>query len=159
MHLQPFQLSCDSSFKLPLLKPVDCCTVFIEEGFIQMRRQRSSLLFEGQNLFNSLPRSLFYTQMIWRKRWIAREWYEEKDDFILFFESSWCKIDSEKEEEWKQCCINPSFLNVLYMALKSLLSWQLYDSPGQGRPHQELLDEVYSIKKTDFIKNIGIPWL
>ena len=28
----------------------------IEEGFIQKRRQRSSLLFGGQNLFNSLPR-------------------------------------------------------------------------------------------------------
>ena len=28
----------------------------IEEGFIQKRRPRSSLLFGGQNLFNSFPR-------------------------------------------------------------------------------------------------------
>ena len=33
------------------------CTAVIEEGFIQKRRQRSSLLFGGrQNLFNSLSR-------------------------------------------------------------------------------------------------------
>ena len=30
--------------------------ITIEEGFIQMTRQMSSLLFGGQNLFNSLPR-------------------------------------------------------------------------------------------------------
>ena len=28
----------------------------IEEGFIQKRRQRSSLLLGGQNLFESIPR-------------------------------------------------------------------------------------------------------
>ena len=42
-----------------------CTTVFsyfketvssIEGGFIQKKRQMSSLLFEGQNLFNSMPR-------------------------------------------------------------------------------------------------------
>ena len=31
------------------------------------------------------------TRMVWRKRLIAPGWYEEKDEFILFFKSSWCK--------------------------------------------------------------------
>ena len=33
---------------------------FIGEGFIQKRRQRSSLLFGEQNLFNSLPRYRYF---------------------------------------------------------------------------------------------------
>ena len=34
------------------------------------------------------------TRMIWRKGWIVPGWYEEKDEFIPFFKSSWCKIAS-----------------------------------------------------------------
>ena len=44
------------------------------------KRQRSSQLFGGQSLFNSLPRQLFC-----RIRWIAPGWFEEKYEFILFF--------------------------------------------------------------------------
>ena len=40
----------------------------IEEGFIQKKRQRSSLRLGGQNLFNSLPRQLFCTRPIGRIR-------------------------------------------------------------------------------------------
>ena len=47
---------------------------------IQKRWQRSSLLFGGQNLFNSLPRYLF-----------APGRFEECDEFILFFITSCCK--------------------------------------------------------------------
>ena len=50
----------------------------IEEGFIQKRRQRSSLLFGGHNLFNSLLHLTILHQ----------------NEFILFFKSSWCKIAS-----------------------------------------------------------------
>ena len=39
----------------------------IKEGFIQKTRQRSSLLFRGYNLFNSLPRLLFSTRTIRRQ--------------------------------------------------------------------------------------------
>ena len=39
-----------------------------EEGFIQKRRQRSSMLFGGQNLINSLLRHAIW--MIWSKEWI-----------------------------------------------------------------------------------------
>ena len=31
------------------------------------------------------------TRMIWRKGLIEPGWYEEKDEFILFFKLSWCK--------------------------------------------------------------------
>ena len=57
-------------------------SVVIEEGFIQKTRKRSSLLFGGQNVFNSLPRLLFCTRMIWRKWLIVPGWYEEKDEFF-----------------------------------------------------------------------------
>ena len=36
----------------------------VEEGFIQKRRQRSSLLLGGHNCFSSLPRYLFCTRAI-----------------------------------------------------------------------------------------------
>ena len=36
----------------------------LEEGFIQKRRQISSLLLGGENSFNSLPRLLIFTRMI-----------------------------------------------------------------------------------------------
>ena len=43
---------------------------------MQKKNQRSSLLFGGQNLFNSLPRQLFFVQ----------EDFEEQDEFIPFFQ-------------------------------------------------------------------------
>ena len=46
----------------------------------QNKRQRSSLLIGGQNLFHSLPRQLQY---------FAPRRFEEYDDFILLFISSW----------------------------------------------------------------------
>ena len=60
----------------------------------QKRRQRSSLLFAGPNLFNSMPRELFCSRMMKRKGRIAPGWYEEKFEFIIFLKSSWCKIAS-----------------------------------------------------------------
>ena len=66
----------------------------IEEGFIQKRRQRSSLLFGGQNRFHSLPRKLFYTRKILRKGWINPILHVVSVQYILFFKSSWCKIAS-----------------------------------------------------------------
>ena len=42
----------------------------IEEGFKQKARQRSSHQCGGQNVLNSLPRSLFYRGWIGRNRWI-----------------------------------------------------------------------------------------
>ena len=42
----------------------------IEEGFKQKPRQRSSRLFEGQILLNSLPRKLFCLDQYGRKGWI-----------------------------------------------------------------------------------------
>ena len=41
----------------------------------QKRRQRSSLLAGGQNLFNSMPHSRFSTKMIWKKLWIEERMY------------------------------------------------------------------------------------
>ena len=70
------------------------CWSELEEGVIQKRWQWSSLLFRGQNVFNSLPQQQFCTRMIWRKGLIAPGWYEERNEFILFFKSSWCKIAS-----------------------------------------------------------------
>ena len=67
--------------QLLLVKENVCfCYHTIEKGYIQKRRQRSSLLFGGQNLFNSLPGKLFSSRMIKRKVWIAPEWYKEKDE-------------------------------------------------------------------------------
>ena len=42
---------------------------------IQNIRQRSSLLYEGQNF---LPRWLFYTRMVWRKRLIVPGWMKKR---------------------------------------------------------------------------------
>ena len=47
-------------------------SVTIEEGFIQKRRQRSSLLFGGQNWFNALPHYRLSARMIWRIGWIEQ---------------------------------------------------------------------------------------
>ena len=33
-------------------------------------------------------------RMMWRKGWLAQGGYEETDEFILFFKSSWCKTAS-----------------------------------------------------------------
>ena len=43
----------------------------IDKGFIQKQRQRSSLLFGGQNWFSSLP-NRFSARMIWRNGWIEK---------------------------------------------------------------------------------------
>ena len=45
---------------------------------------------------NNHRRRVWYdcTRAIWRKGWIAPGWYEGKDEFNLFFNSSWCKITS-----------------------------------------------------------------
>ena len=87
------------------------------DGFIQKRRQRSSLLFEGQNLnqgdmkkiINStrmmiwrknelhqddMKKRMNFTRVIWRKGRISPGRYEEYDEFIPFFKSSCCKIAS-----------------------------------------------------------------
>ena len=95
----------------------------IAEGFRQKRRQRSSLLFGGQNVFNSLPRYLFRT--IWRKGWIAPGWYEEKVELILIFKLSWCKktsgarnwVNSAPNSREYLCLlfwINPSFMDGMF---------------------------------------------
>ena len=52
----------------------------IEEGLIQRRRQRSSLLFGGLNFYQFLAALAVYTRMILRKGWIALGWYKEKDE-------------------------------------------------------------------------------
>ena len=64
------------------------CTLYskgIEEGFVQKRGQRTSLLFGGQNLINSLPRLLFCTRSIWRIAWIHSLFYIILVQFVLFF--------------------------------------------------------------------------
>ena len=62
---------------------------YIEKGFIQKRR--SSLLFGGQNLFNFLTRSLFWTRTIWRIGSSSFSLYcSILVQFILFFVSFWC---------------------------------------------------------------------
>ena len=49
-----------------------------EEGFLQKTRQRSSLLFGGQNLFNSFPRKLFFVWLVLTIAWYAPWWFEIK---------------------------------------------------------------------------------
>ena len=49
------------------------------------KRQRSSLLFGGHNLLNSLPRYLLSTSTTRRIGLIAQGWLKEKAEFILFF--------------------------------------------------------------------------
>ena len=44
----------------------------IGEDFIWMQRQRSSLLFGGQNWFISLPHYRFRARMIWRNGWLEK---------------------------------------------------------------------------------------
>ena len=44
----------------------------------------------GQNLINSLPRQLF--------------WFEEKDEFTLFFKSSWCNSSYCSNRPTAECC-------------------------------------------------------
>ena len=66
----------------------------IKEGFIQKTRQRSSLLFRGYNLFNSLPRLLFSTRTIRRQGWIHHFIHIILVQLILFCLSSWCKTAS-----------------------------------------------------------------
>ena len=64
---------------VPILLPVMCLTVsilVIEEGWRQKRRQRSSRLFVGQNLFNSLPHYGCF----------ALVYLEEQVEFILIFQ-------------------------------------------------------------------------
>ena len=53
--------------------------VTIDEGLRQKKGQRTSLLFGGKYLFNSLPRQL-----------IALDDFEEQDEFIPLKKSSWC---------------------------------------------------------------------
>ena len=60
----------------------------IEEGKIQKKRQRSSRLFEGQNLLNSLPCKLFCTTRMWRIEWIQCFFQIVLVQFILFFKQS-----------------------------------------------------------------------
>ena len=61
------------------------CPMSIEEGWREKQRQKSShsRLFGGQNLFNSLLRSLFYLGLFGRNSWIPP-----------FFQLVHVKIDS-----------------------------------------------------------------
>ena len=62
--------------------------IIMKEGSILKRRQRSSLLFGGQNLFTALAllhqddmkKRMNCTRIIWRNGWIAPGWYEETDE-------------------------------------------------------------------------------
>ena len=59
-----------SKFQPVDLTKLQAWVACIDEGFIQKRRQRSSLLFGGQNLY-SVPR---------RASCFSPDWYEEKDE-------------------------------------------------------------------------------
>ena len=50
---------------------------------LEKERQRSSLLFGGQNVFNFLQRDAAI---------LYQDDFEEQDEFILFFKSSWCNL-------------------------------------------------------------------
>ena len=76
----------------------------IEEGWREKQRQRSSRLFEGQNLFNSLPRYLFCLGRFGGKGWINpfltvffyfvyMEWYILKGRSNNFFELQFFSIN------------------------------------------------------------------
>ena len=57
-------------------------------------KERLSLLFGGQNRFNSLTCKQFCTKMIWRKGWINPILHIVLVQFIIVFKSSWWKITS-----------------------------------------------------------------
>ena len=70
----------DLKVQCTLYSTVYC--VGTEEGCIQKRRQRSSLLFGGQNWLNSLPHQLFCgTRTIWRVGWKYRD---KRDNLTIF---------------------------------------------------------------------------
>ena len=54
--------------KMILRRKMGHCITVIEEGWREKQRQRSSRLFGGQNLFTSLPRLLFCSWSIRKKR-------------------------------------------------------------------------------------------
>ena len=96
----------------------------IEEGFIQKRTQRSSLLFGGQNSINSF----LCTRTICRIGWIHPFLHIILVHFILFFMSSWCKI-ATVVRNWSYSVPKPSLL-------QSVLGWSVdifFDRIEQGK--------------------------
>ena len=69
----PTQHNCKSFKKWKAEFILRLTAMTIEEGFIQERRQWSSLLFGGQNYFNSLPHYRFTVARGWLKKWMSRK--------------------------------------------------------------------------------------
>ena len=88
---------------------------------IQKKRQRSSLLFEGQNLLNSLPSWLFCIRTILRT---ATGWFEEKDEFVLLKIVSAARnwINSVPQTAAMTFAFSSVFILLMWVCLWNLLS-------------------------------------
>ena len=121
-------LSCTPEWIVPV-KCVHCAVQ--NRRKVQKNWQRSSLLFGGQNWFNSLSRYLFCTRMIWRKEWIHLSHHIVLVQFILFFISSWCNSSYSSN---RPDAIDP-ILQIVRMQLILFFKWSWFNpSYSSNRP-------------------------
>ena len=114
------------------------CTIPIEEEFMQKRRQRSSLLFGGQNWFNSLLHYRFRARMIWRNGLIEKEKWtlgrldasEQWDDLPVH--------TTPKHHHSKMDVLPKTFLQII-LAAKWLVGHSSTSPKQQRRPLPSLL--------------------
>ena len=93
------------------------CRVFypyIEEGFIQKRRQRSSQLFGGKNWLNSLPHYRFSARIIWRNGWIEKRTINALEKLMTFYSSHYHPLKKVNR------CSSKNFVQII-LAAKWLL--------------------------------------
>ena len=77
-------------------------------------RTRSSLLFGGKNLLNSLPRYLFFQGRFWIIGWIAAGWFERKGRIHHdkdFFKDQ-IRIRTNVDPDWQLCSLGVTYCSV-----------------------------------------------
>ena len=102
---------------------------YIEEGKIQKKRQRSSPLLGGQNLFNTLTRYICFVlgKLEEKDVRIATWWFEEKVELILFFKIILVQNIKRGEKLNKFCPTNRSDDLCLFFCIypSSMLSFSI----------------------------------
>ena len=126
----------------------------IEEGFIQERRQRSSLLFGGKKLFNSVQRKKFCTRTMnssfssYHLGATHPFLYIILVQLILFFISSWCNssLCNSSFSSYRPGATHP-FLHIILvqLILFFISSWcnSSFSSYHEASVTQQITKNVY----------------
>ena len=135
-------------------KPLSCASS-IEEGWRQKQRQKSLRLFWGQNLFNSLPRQLFYLGRYGRKGYI-HPFFKSTETKQLAQQGSEKMLPTNQTRRPLSLLLSPSFFFVFSLCYEKPCSvhTQLRSSTKSPFQRMHLLNRLQNCNPKTYISCI-----